>query len=115
MKEEALDRLMWKNRFGGALNLSSDRILNNDDDTQLLYYIGTDMCGPFLSKAARTDSFLLLIVFIVRFYGRNTVFGDKKDPIEQSRDRHPGCRLGECSVSRISFLLGARQNYAITI
>ena len=28
LKEEALDRTVWRNRFGGALDLSSDRILN---------------------------------------------------------------------------------------
>ena len=28
LKEEALDRTMWRNRFGGGLELSSDRILN---------------------------------------------------------------------------------------
>ena len=28
LKEEALDRTMWRNRFGGGLYLSSDRILN---------------------------------------------------------------------------------------
>jgi len=28
LKEEALDRTMWRNRFGGGLDLSSDRILN---------------------------------------------------------------------------------------
>ena len=28
LKEEALDRTMWRRRFGGGLDLSSDRILN---------------------------------------------------------------------------------------
>ena len=28
LKEEALDRTMWRNRFEGGLDLSSDRILN---------------------------------------------------------------------------------------
>jgi hypothetical protein len=28
LKEKALDRTMWGNRFGKALDLSSDRILN---------------------------------------------------------------------------------------
>ena len=28
LKEEVLDRTVWRNRFGGGLNLSSDRILN---------------------------------------------------------------------------------------
>jgi hypothetical protein len=28
LNDEALDRAMWRNRYGGALNLSSDRILN---------------------------------------------------------------------------------------
>jgi len=82
--------------------------------TQLLYCIGTDMCRPCLSQPALTDSVLLLIVSIVRSYGRKSIVGGKKDPIEQARDRHPGCRLGDCSVPRISFLSGERQNYAIT-
>ena len=30
MKEEALDRTMWRNRLEEALDLSSDRILNNN-------------------------------------------------------------------------------------
>ena len=30
LKEEALDRTMWRNRFRGALDLSSDRILNDE-------------------------------------------------------------------------------------
>lgn len=83
--------------------------------TQLLYYIGTDMCKPCLSQPALPDSFLLLIVFMMRSYGRNSIVGGKKDPIEQARDRHPSCRLGDCSVSKISFLSGDRQNYVITI
>ena len=28
LKEKALDSTMWRNYFGGALDLSSDRILN---------------------------------------------------------------------------------------
>ena len=28
LKDEALDRTMWRNRFGGGFDLSSDRILN---------------------------------------------------------------------------------------
>ena len=28
LKEEALDRTIWRHRFGGGLDLSSDRILN---------------------------------------------------------------------------------------
>ena len=28
LKEEALDRTMWRKCFGGGFNLSSDRILN---------------------------------------------------------------------------------------
>jgi len=28
LKEETLDRTMWRHRFGGGLDLSSDRILN---------------------------------------------------------------------------------------
>ena len=28
LKEEALDRTMWRNRFREALDMSSDRILN---------------------------------------------------------------------------------------
>ena len=35
LKEEALDRTMWRSRFVGALNLSSDRILNDDDAASL--------------------------------------------------------------------------------
>ena len=32
LKEESLNRNIWRDRFGGALNLSSDRLLDDDDD-----------------------------------------------------------------------------------
>ena len=32
LTEEALDRTMWRNRFGGDLDLSSDSILNDDGE-----------------------------------------------------------------------------------
>jgi hypothetical protein len=31
VKEEAPDRTMWRNRFGTGVDLSLDRILNDDD------------------------------------------------------------------------------------
>src|SRR5215469_5803171 len=34
LKEEALDRTVWRNCFGGGLNLASDRLLNDDGATQ---------------------------------------------------------------------------------
>ena len=38
MKEEALDRTMWRNRFRGGLDLSSDRILNEKSVPITKYY-----------------------------------------------------------------------------
>ena len=37
LKEEALDRTMWRNHFGEALDLSSDRLLNNNSHSDFHY------------------------------------------------------------------------------
>ena len=43
LKEEALDRTMWRNRFGrGFLDLSSDRLLNK---------INVDAMSPILYRS----------------------------------------------------------------
>ena len=49
MKEEAVDRTMWRNRFGGGFGPVVSRILNDDDDDDvfisLLYLFRATQCS----------------------------------------------------------------------
>jgi hypothetical protein len=57
LKEEALDRAMWRNRFGEALNLSSDRILNDDDIPATLTNIYVLFLDPNQPHRTHTDTY----------------------------------------------------------
>jgi hypothetical protein len=57
LKEEALDRTMWRTRFGRALDLSSDRILNDEMKVNVRY---TGLTRNIFSLYAFTINYLLL-------------------------------------------------------
>ena len=56
LKEEVLDRTVWRNRFGGGLNLSSDRILNEWMNERIYRKWKWTSC---------TDTLFLLIPFLI--------------------------------------------------
>ena len=39
LKEEALDHTMWRNRFGRGFDLSSDRLLNNNNNVPFEFFM----------------------------------------------------------------------------